>query len=55
MSREKKKQDFMKVYGDPIAGFDLRKSVVAYYPAQFTIVRILFIVVTLTLWHQPGI
>ena len=43
----------MAKFGDPIAGFDLRKQAVIYYPAYFTFIRILFVVVTLTLWHKP--
>ena len=43
----------MAKFGDPIAGFDLRKQAVVFYPAYFTFIRILFVVVTLTLWHKP--
>ena len=55
MQREKNKQDFMGLYGDPIAGLDVRKSIVVFYPTYFTVKRIIFVVVTLSLWHRPGI
>ena len=54
MQREKDKQNFLSVYGEPIAGYDLRKSIVMLYPTYFTVVRIIFVVVTLALWHRPG-
>ena len=43
------------MYGDPINGLDLTKQVALLYPSYFTLKRIIFVIVTLTLWHRPGI
>ena len=32
MQRQKLKVKFMRTYGDPVSGFDLRKPYVIYYP-----------------------
>ena len=47
--------EFLGIYGDPISGFDLRKPVVVYYPTYFAMTRIIFVIVTLSLWHLPQI
>ena len=55
MTREKRKQEFLAVYGDPIDGLNLKKKIALLYPTYFTVVRIVFVLVTLGLWHRPNL
>ena len=45
--------DFMKKFGDPLDGLDLRKPIVIWYPTYFMLVRIIFVLGSLLLWNRP--
>ena len=55
MAREKRKHEFLAIYGDPIDGLNLKKKIALLYPTYFTVKRIVFVLVTLALWHKPGL